>query len=61
MGQSLGAKGPSERSLMNMMFSKWGHILRLYMLLKQLHWIISHEEMNKGSLTKYMQNLAKSL
>lgn len=43
------------------MFSKWGHILRLYVLLKQLHWIISHEEMNKGSLIKYMQNLAKSL
>lgn len=55
------ARAPSERSLRNMLFANWGHILSLDMLLKQLHWVIFHEDMNNGNLIKQMQNLPKNL
>lgn len=41
--------------------TKWGHILRFYVLRKQLQWIISHEAANNGGLIKYTQNLLKNL
>lgn len=54
--QSSFRKKPDEYAVYN-----WGHILSLDTLLKQLQWVISHEDMNNGNLIKQMQKLPKTL